>query len=202
MDQGESTAPEETGEQIMDQGESFYPEGTGDLRETVQASLGGLESLVTKIPGYKGYKQKEMRREADKLLRMQVAAKFGDQRKRITGLQNKLVSQAQIEFLDDMERAALKLQILIDRISTATYGYAGLFDAVKVKEEQLDALYEYDNEMLNLVDEVAADVDQVASAVSAREGIADAIEELAETIDQANTSFDHRHEAILQAETY
>ena len=186
----------------MDQGESFDPEGRGDLRETVQASLGGLESLMLKIPGYRGYKQKELRREADKLLRMQVASKLGDQRKRITGLQNKLVSQAQIEFLDDMERAILKLQILIDRISTASYGYAGLFDAVKVKEEQLDALYEYDNEMLAVVDEVAADIDQVASAVSAREGVADAVEALVETIDEANTSFDHRHEAILQAENY
>lgn len=186
----------------MDQGESMEPEGTGDLRETVHASLGGLESLAAKIPGYKGYKQKELRREADKLLRMQVATKLDDQRKRITELQNKLVSQALIEYLDDTERAALKLQLLIDRIKTASYGYAGLFDAVKVKEEQLDALYEYDNEMLAFVDEVAAEVDLVASAVSAREGIADAIEDLVETINQANTSFDHRHEAILQAETY
>jgi hypothetical protein len=46
------------------------------------------------------------------------------------------------------------------------------------------------------------DVDQVASAVSAREGIYDAIEDLVETLDQANTSFDHRHEAILRAENY
>lgn len=186
----------------MDQGESIDPQGTGDLRETVQASLGGLEGLMAKIPGYKGYKQKELRREADKLLRMQIAGKLGDQRKRMTGLQNKLVSQAQIEFLDDMERAILKLQLLIDRVSTASYGYAGLFDAVKVKEEQLDALYEYDNEMLATVDDVAAGIDRVASAISAREGIADAVEALAETIDQANTSFDHRHEAILQAENY
>jgi len=202
MGQEESIVPEGTGEQMMDQGQSFYPEGTGDLRETVQASLGGLESLVAKIPGYAGYKQKELRREADKLLRVQVATKLGNQRKRITRLQNKLISQALIEFLDDMERAALKLQILIDRIRTASYGYAGLFDAVKVNEEQLDALYGYDNEMLAFVDEVAADIDQVASAVSAREGIADAIEELVETIDQANDSFDHRQEAILQAENY
>jgi hypothetical protein len=186
----------------MDQGESIDPEGTGDLRETVQASLGGLESLVAKIPGYKGYKQKELRREADKLLRMQVATKLDDQRQRIGWLQNRLVSQAQIEFLDDVERAVLKLQILIDRIRTASYGYAGLFDAVKVKEEQLDALYEYDYELLALGDEVAADVDQLASAISAREGIADAVEDLVQTIDQADTSFDHRHEVILQAENY
>ena len=96
----------------------------------------------------------------------------------------------------------MKLQLLIDRVRTASYGYAGLFDAVKVKEEQLDALYEYDNEMLAFVDEVAADIDLLVSAISAREGIGDAIEDLVETITQANTSFDHRHEAILQAENY
>lgn len=176
--------------------------GGGDLRETVESSLGGLEKLVKKIPGYKGYKDKELRREADKLLRMEVADKFDDQRKRLAELQVELISQAQIEFVDDLERAVMKLQLLIDRIRTATYGYAGLFDAVKVKEEQLDALYEFDNQMLGFVDEAAADVDRVTSAITAKEGIGDAIRELVDTMTQANTTFGHRDEAILQAGTY
>lgn len=171
----------------------------GDLRETVQGALGGLEGLVSKIPGYKGYKEKELRREADKLLRTQVAHKLDDHRQRLTGLQSRLISQAQIEFLDDVERAMTKLQLLIDRIRTASYGYAGLFDAVKVKEEQLDALYEFDNSLLAFVDEIASDIDRIASAVAAREGIGEAVAELADTIDQANLAFGHRHEAILQA---
>ncbi len=145
-----------------------------------------LRSLVSKIPGYKGYKDKELRREADKLLRMQVAGQLDDQRKRLTELQNQLVSQAQIEWLDDLERAVMKLQLLIDRIKTASYGYAGLFDAVKVKEEQLDALYEYDNQMLDFVDDIAADTDRVASAITAKEGIGEAITDLVSTVDEAN----------------
>jgi CII-binding regulator of phage lambda lysogenization HflD len=174
----------------------------GDLRETVQGALGGLENLTKKIPGYKGYKDKELRREADKLLRMEVADKLDDQRKRLTELQNRLISQAQIEFLDDLERAVMKLQLLIDRIKTASYGYAGLFDAIKVKEEQLDALYEFDNKMLDFVGEIAADVDRVASAISAKEGIGDAITDLVDTAEQANLTFGHRDEAILQASSY
>jgi hypothetical protein len=177
-------------------------EGGEDLRDVVEGALGGLENLARKIPGYKGYKEKELRREADKLLRMEVAAKFDDQRKRLTELQNQLISQAQIEFLDDLERAVMKLQLLIDRIKTATYGYAGLFDAVKVKEEQLDALYEFDNQMLDYVDDVASDVDHVASAIAAREGISEALNELVETVNQANQTFGHREEAILQAATH
>lgn len=177
-------------------------EGEGDMRETVQASQDNFENLVNKIPGYQGYKAKELRREADKLLRMELAAKFDDQRKRLTELQHQLISQAQIEFLDDLERAVMKLQLLIDRIKTASYGYAGLFDAVKVKEEQLDALYEFDNQMLSFVEEVAADVDQVSSAITARESIGEAITDLVSTVTEANLAFGHREEAILQAGMY
>jgi len=173
-----------------------------DLRETVEGALGGLEGLVSKIPGYKGYKDKELRREADKLLREQLANQLDEQRQRLGEVQNRLISQALIEYLDDVERAVGKLQLLIDRVKTASYGYAGLFDAVKVKEEQLDALYEFDNSMLALVGEIATDVDQVESAVSAREGIGEAINELVETTEQANRTFGHRNEAMLQAEGY
>jgi hypothetical protein len=173
-----------------------------DIRETVEAAQGGFENLVSKIPGYKGYKDKELRREADKLLREEIAGKFDDQRKRVVELQNQLISQAQIDFLDDLERAVMKLQLLIDRMKTASYGYAGLFDAVKVKEEQLDALYQFDNQMLDFVDDVAADVDQLASAITAKEGIGEEINDLVSTMNDANLAFGHREEAILQAGTY
>jgi hypothetical protein len=180
----------------------FAPEEEGDLLESVDEARGGLESLMGKIPGYKGYKQKEMRREADKLLRMQVAGQLDDQRKRLSELQMQLVSQAQIEYVDDLERAVMKLQLLIDRVKTASYGYAGLFDAVRVKEKQLDALYDFDNQMMDLVQEIASDVDLVASAIAAKEGVGLAIAELVVTVEEANVSFGHRKEAILQAETY
>jgi hypothetical protein len=50
-----------------------------DLRQTSYDNMGRFEALVAKIPGYKGYKEKEMRREADALLRQHLAGKFGEQ---------------------------------------------------------------------------------------------------------------------------
>jgi hypothetical protein len=168
-------------------------------KQKVEESLGGLEKLLKKLPGYKGYKDKELRRESDKLLRMQVAAKLDEQRQHLQGLQMQLISEAQIEFLDDVERAVMKLQILIDRIRTASYGYAGLFDAVKVKEKELDALYEFDNQMLDFVEQVAAQVDKVSSALSAKEGVGVAIAELVLSVEQANLTFGRRRDVILQS---
>jgi len=167
-----------------------------DLRETVQGDLGGFEKLMAKLPGYKGYKQKEMRREADKLLRMEVAAKIDEQRKRVADVQMQLITGGQIEWLDDLERAVMKMQGLIDRIRTASYGYAGLFDAVKVKEDELDALYDFDNRMLDSVAEVAAAVDKATSAVTSQEGVGVAIAALILEAEQAALTFAHRNEAI------
>jgi hypothetical protein len=195
----------ETVESAADDLEDLAAQSTepqGGLREVVESALGGVESLAKKIPGYKGYKEKELRREADKLLRDQIAGQLEDQGRRLVELQNRAISQAQIEYLDDLERAVMKLQLLIGRVRTASYGYAGLFDALKVKEEQLDMLYDFDARMLASVNVIAGDVDQVESAIAARAEVGEAISELTETLEQANRTFGHRHEAILQAADY
>jgi len=161
--------------------------------------MGGLESLVAKIPGYSGYKAKETRREADKLLREQLARSFDEQRRHLLELQKQLVSSGQIALLDDMDSATVKLQTLIDRIRTATYGYAGFFDAVKVKEDQLDALYEFDNALVEQVGNVEAAIGRVGSAIVAQEGVAEAIAGLTTVVRDINDLFTRRQDVILQA---
>ena len=52
-----------------------------DLTEKVQSSQTKFEEVVGRIPGYAGYKQKERRREADKILRLHVARKYEEQLK-------------------------------------------------------------------------------------------------------------------------
>ena len=170
-----------------------------DLREKVTEALGGLEQLVAKVPGYKGYKEKEMRREADKLLREQLARQFEEQRRRIPDLQKQLISSGQFGFLDDLESGVMKLQFLIDRLKTASYGYAGFFDAIKVKEPQLDALYEFDNALMDDVPRVAAGINNVSEAIAAKEGLAEAIANLVSTIQGINDTFSKRQDVILQA---
>jgi hypothetical protein len=170
-----------------------------DVREKVTEALGGLEQVVAKVPGYKGYKEKEMRREADKLLRKHLARQFEEQRRRIPDLQKQLISSGQIGLLDDLESGGMKLQFLIDRLKTASYGYAGFFDAVKVKEEQLDALYEFDTALMDAVPNVTASITKVSEALAAKEGVAEAITSLVNTIQNINDTFNKRQDVILQA---
>lgn len=170
-----------------------------DLPEKVSESMSGLEKLAASLPGYRGYKQKEVRRQADKLLRESLSARFEEQRRRASELQVQLVSSGRIEFTDDLERVVMKLQRIVDRLKTASYGYAGFFDAVKVKEDQLDALYAFDNSLMEQVTKVSAAVDKIATALSGEGELAPAINELVATSQQINDTLDRREEAILQA---
>jgi len=172
-----------------------------DIKGIIESGKGDLEKLLSSIPGYKGYKDKDVRRDADKVLRTYVADKFDEQRRRLSELQLQLVSSGQLDLLDDLEAAVKKIQMLVDRIRTATYGYAGFFNVIKVKEAQLDALYNFDNALLEEVGKVAAAVEQVKAAMAGRENLPESIANCVNVAQEANYTFDRREEVILQGST-
>jgi len=157
--------------------------------------MSGLEKLISKIPGYAGYKEKEMRREADKLLRDHIYGVLAEQRRRIEDIQGGLGVE-HIEYAEPIGKARRRLQTLADTVHTAAYGYAGLFDAVRVKEEELDALYSFDNGLLAESEAIATCVDSLQAAVDQEEGLSGAIRDLAETITRLRDYYNRRRDVI------
>ena len=168
-----------------------------DLLGRVQGAQNKVEELVSHIPGYKGYKQKEQRREADKLLRLEVARRYEEQLKRLGEVQYVLSEKGELALLASLERVVSKLQLLIDRLKTASYGYAGLFDALKVDEEVLDKLYDFDYTMLEGVDRIATSIDALAQAVEEDGDIKDQADELVDQLTALNNTFTRRQDVIL-----
>jgi len=170
-----------------------------DLRDTVSDHLGGMESLAKKIPGYSGYKEKEMRREADDMLRKHLAQQLAEQLTKAEDVTSQLLTGPGIAQLDDMGKANTRLQTFIDKIKTAAQGYAGFFDAVKVKEDELDTLYEFDKNMLDKVQEISDSIDQVQVALDEGDAgkIAPSVRRYTKTVTDASTLFDQRKDALL-----
>lgn len=170
-----------------------------DLRDTISDHLSGFESLVNKIPGYKGYKEKEMRREADSMLRQHLAAQLAEQLSRAEDVTNQMLTGPGMMQLDEMGKGNTRLQTLIDKVKTAAQGYAGFFDAVKVKEDQLDTLYEFDEQMVRQVDEISAAVDNLQAALDGGDtsAIAPSVRRYVTTVSDASTHFDKRKDAML-----
>jgi hypothetical protein len=172
-----------------------------DLRQTVSDHLGGLESLAKKIPGYSGYKEKELRREADALLRQQLAAKLAEQLTRAEDMARQMLTGPGLTQLAEMGKGNTRLQTLIDKIKTAAQGYAGFFDAVKVKEDQLDQLYEFDRNLLDRVEALSAALDTLQSGLDSSNAaaLAPAVRGYVSAVTTISTEFDSRRQAITGA---
>ena len=168
-----------------------------DMRDTVKKGLRKIEEVAQKIPGYSGYKDKELRREADKLLRMRLARDFEVQLRRIGAAQLELTMRGKLNAVVTLERATLKLQLLIDRIKTGSYGYSGFFDAVKIREEQLDALYEFDSGLAEGVTGISDLLDELDSQVRQDEAVDAPARDVIALLEELNNTWSHRNDSVL-----
>ncbi len=164
--------------------------------DQAKGQMGAIEELLKGLPGISGYVEKELRRDADKRLRMLIAGRLEVDRQKLFDIQKKLTKSGGLKWLDDVDEGVQKLQILIDRVKTASYGYAGLFDAVRIREEQLDALHRFDVALATRVGEIAGAIDALDAAVDGGDP-AGAIATLTGAIADLNRLFDKRREAIV-----
>ncbi|MDI9619295.1 MAG: hypothetical protein QFX33_00520 [Candidatus Nezhaarchaeota archaeon] len=118
----------------------------GEKLEGIRREMGLLERLISRIPGYRGYKEKELRRESDRLVRMEAVGKLRDAK---NALRRSLANPFTAKRLSDEDSWRLnalmsRLDRVVQRLDRAVAGYAGLFDSVKVKEDKLDAVLQHD----------------------------------------------------------
>lgn len=155
-----------------------------------------FKKLASYIPGFNGYVERQNRRAADKILRETVARRFGELYKRASALQTDLINQGKLEFVDDMEAAVIKIQTFMDKIQTATYGYSGFFDAVKINEKELEALYNFDMAFFDLGDQIGRALDNVEASLGDEAALPAAIRNLGTLARQAVETFERRYEVI------
>jgi hypothetical protein len=152
--------------------------------------------LAAKIPGFKGYIERQNRRDADKLLRDTVARRFDEQWKRASQLQVDMVSSGLIQYVDDVERASLQLRTFIDKITTAPRGYSGLFDAVKINENELEAIYQYDAAFFDLAEQVGRALDNVEASLGDEAALPAAIRNVTSLARMAVETYNRRMEIV------
>ncbi len=167
-----------------------------DLVERVTGDMNVLQKILSKVPGFTGYVDKTNRRQADKLLRETVANHFETLWQRLSSIQKDLVKDGGLEYVSSLESAAIKLRQFIDRVRMASYGYAGFFDAIKIKEDELDKLYHFDLALLSLEDEVGHSIDNVEASIGT-DGMPASIRDLTKKAQSCLDTFNRRQEELM-----
>jgi hypothetical protein len=135
---------------------------------------GALESLLRKIPGFRGYLEKEYRRESDALQRAWLADRLQRAKRGLDALALRLTDAGTLDPLPAVDRLRAQLDKLIGRIRGTMQGYSGMFDLVRVDEALLDRVYEHDVALMDRVEELAESVEALGQAGGdAATGLAD-----------------------------
>jgi len=164
--------------------------------EKVTSQQDPFKKLMSYIPGFSGYIDRQNRRDADKVLRDTVARRFEEQWKRASQLQSDMVSNGMIAYVDDMEKAAIQLRTFIDKITTAPRGYSGMFDAVKINEKELESIYQFDNAFFDLADQVGRGLDNVEASLADEASLPAAIRNVISLARLAVETYNRRSEAV------
>ncbi len=149
-----------------------------------------LGELMLKIPGYGGYIKRETIRDEDKALRLSIAEAFSSQVTRISRVQEQLLKRGDLENLEALDGVIGRLQHLVDRIRTATYGFEGwsIYDDGPINEQVLEAMYDYDMKLAKGIEETA----DIIAQMGANENVTQHIERLRDKIDALHVTFDGR----------
>ncbi|RIK40485.1 MAG: hypothetical protein DCC57_19495 [Chloroflexi bacterium] len=165
--------------------------------DAAKERMGAIERLLKGLPGIRGYVDKELRRDADKRLREMIAGELEEVKQSLYQVQRRLLEGKGLLWMDNIDNAIQKLQILIDRIKTASYGYAGLFDPVRIGAEELNALHRFDAALAERVVDLRMAVTALGSAVGNEDEMGTAVHKLTDLLADLNTLYNKRHEAVL-----
>ena len=168
-----------------------------EVFDKVQGDRTALGKLLDVILGWGGYQKRQTRRKADQVMRQMLAEKLTAQRKRLDVAQKDLIRNGRIDLVDDVGSAVTQLQTFIDRVRLASYGYSGLFDAVKINEAELEQMYNSDAQLFEYVDRLNTASDRLRDAIPSGQGLIEIIRVIQDICREANETFDQREHIIL-----
>ena len=102
------------------------------------------------LPGFRGYKMREQRREADRIVRNYIYDTLERSRDDLTKCLQMLSDNKATELLEPMNRIIAILDRIAEKVNRASYGYSGFFDSIKIEEQDLDRMLDYDSKLMDM----------------------------------------------------
>jgi hypothetical protein len=165
----------------------------------VQGQMRLSERIAAFIPGFRGYKEKEIRRESDRLIRNHLYLKLSTERTDLREISQKLADRRYFDVMVDMDRLLAKMDRISEKINHASYGYSGFFDAVKVKEGNLDSMIAFDNRLLDGINALTSQIDAFKADLASgnTSNMKTDVQNVTDKLESLENTFDQRNEVIM-----
>ncbi len=170
-----------------------------DVYAQAKSQMRLSERIAAALPGFRGYKEKELRRESDKLVRNNLYLKLTKDKDNVKSISQKIADKRYMDVLTDIDRLNAKMDRITEKVNHASYGYAGFYDIVKVKEENLDRMITFDNQLLDEVNALTASIEELKTQLLSNNfaNLKDKIQTIADKFELLEDTFDKREQVIL-----
>jgi hypothetical protein len=170
-----------------------------DVYAQAKSQMRLSERIAAALPGFRGYKEKELRRESDKLVRNHLAQKISKGKDNVRSISQKIADKRYLDTLTDVDRLVAKMDRITEKINHASYGYSGFFDIVKIKEENLDRMIDYDNRLIDSVNVLTESIDALKGQLLGGDytNLKDKIQVITGKFEMLEDTFDKRQEVIV-----
>lgn len=158
------------------------------VRDKAIGDRGLFERAAMYVPGYRGYRDRNMRREVDRQVRTETSRMIDTAAKGLSGRHREAVEAEDMEAAKAIERVRTKADTLSKKILSTESGYSGFWEHIKTEESEIDAISEWDAKLLESADAFG----EAVEAANSPEGVA-ALEEF---IDDVSAKFDGRRRMI------
>lgn len=158
---------------------------------------GLLDRLMEKLPGYRGYIDRDARQEADRLHREFVARRLFEQKKHVRDAINEIsMSGGDLMLLPRVEKINTRLDTIAQKIRTAGYGSAQFFNASAAGETELQRLHEFDLSLVDAAEEVEREVQELPKIAEDSDKLKTKLRAIMEVLDRVEEHFKKREEII------
>lgn len=110
-----------------------------------------VEKWLGVIPGIGTYRKRESLRETDHNLREYLSGQLQEIKSALERVILDLSLSKKLDMLPIINAAVSQLQEIADSIKFANYGYSGIFDLKKIREDELKKIYDFD---LSLIEDI------------------------------------------------
>jgi hypothetical protein len=171
-----------------------------DIRQRVDQDRGILKRVQLLIPGFHGYRVGEDNREADSILRLQIADKLRNAMNVLESARSQMANAGQFQAMTDLAPVLASLNQLEGRIRHAEQGYTGISPALRIRPEQQDRLYEYDYGFAQAADQVTQATSALGAAATGGDsaGITQGVTQLRTQVQQLDVAFRARIQVVEQ----
>jgi hypothetical protein len=170
-----------------------------DVYAQAKSQMRLSERIAAALPGFRGYKEKELRRESDKLIRNNLTLKLSKDKDNVRSIAQRIADKRYLDVLPDIDRLTAKMDRITEKVNHASYGYTGFYDIVKIKEEHLDRMITFDNQLLDEVNALTASIEDLKAQLLSNNfsNLKDKIQTIADKFELLEDTFDKREQVIL-----